>query len=82
MLKIYFKIDNGSKYTILEESGDKTLRNMIERLIAKQKITYKNFDLYYFVEHTESTKDDVEDMDNAINLDTQLKYLSSYELDV
>ena len=58
------------------------LRNVLEKLSQKNKINYRNFDLYYFIEHSENYKDDLDDMDNAINMDTQLKFLNNYEIDV
>ncbi len=69
----------GSKSTIIAESSDKTLKNILERLFSKSKINYKNFELYYFVEHSDK---DEEDIDNAINFETQLKFLNNFELDV
>jgi hypothetical protein len=73
---------DGSKSTILQESGERTLKSVLERLATKNKINYKNFELYYFVEHVDNDKDEIEDMDNAINIDTPLKFLNSFELDV
>jgi hypothetical protein len=72
-------MENGSKSTILSESGDKTLKNVLEKLAQKSMINYKNFEYYYFVDHSEKEE---EDIDNAINIDTQLKFLNNYELDV
>jgi hypothetical protein len=74
----------GSKSTIIQESGEKTLKSVLERLAAKNKINFKNLDLYYFVEHVQNEKDEIEDMDNAINIETPLKFLNNneYELDV
>jgi histidinol phosphatase-like PHP family hydrolase len=68
----------GTKSTIIQESGEKTLKSVLERLAAK------NLELYYFVEHAQSDKVEIEDIDNAINIETQLKFLNSneYELDV
>jgi hypothetical protein len=74
-------MENGSGSTILAELGDKTLRNILERLSSKEKISHKNLELYFFVEHNENSKED-EEMDNAINIETQLKYLHNFELDV
>jgi hypothetical protein len=42
-------------------------------------INYKNFEYYYFVDHNDKEEDDI---DNAINIDTQLKFLNNFELDV
>ena len=36
-------MENGSKSTIIAESGDKTLKNILERLSSKSKINYKNY---------------------------------------
>ena len=73
---------DGGKSTILQEGGDKTLRYVLERLASKFKINCKNADLYFFVEHVEDSKDELEDMDNGINMDTPLKFLNCFELDV
>ncbi len=73
---------DGSKYTVIQESGDKVLKNVLERLASKSKINFKNFELYFFVEHIEESKDELEDMDNAINMETPLKFLNGFELDV
>ena len=40
-------------------------------------LIYKNIDLYYFVEHKGN-----DDIDNGINIDTNIKYLTNYELDL
>ena len=58
------------------------MKNVLEKLSQKNKINYRNLDLYYFIEHSENYKDDLDDMDNAINMETQLKFLNNYEIDV
>jgi hypothetical protein len=73
---------DGSKSTIIQESAEKTLKSVLEKLAAKNKINHKNFELYFFVEHLEDNKEEIEDMDNAINMDTSLKFLDCFELDV
>lgn len=73
---------DGSKYTIIQESGEKTLKNILERLATKSKINIRNHELYYFVEHVEETKEEQEDIDDAINIETPLKFLNNFELDV
>jgi hypothetical protein len=60
---------------------------VLESLAAKKKLPYKNFEYFYFVEHNENSKNsneitEAEIIDNEINLDTQLKYLNFFELDV
>jgi len=74
----------GTKSTIIQESAEKTLKSVLERLAAKNKINLKNLELYYFVEHVSSEKEEIEDMDNAINIETPLKFLNNneFELDV
>jgi hypothetical protein len=80
---VHFKFEkDGNKYTIIQENGERTLKNVLEKLSTKNKINYRNFDLYYFIEHTDSQKEELDDMDNAINMETQLKFLNNYELDV
>ena len=59
-----------------------TLKNVLEKLSNKNKIILRNLDLYYFIEHIDNEKEDIDDMDNAINMETQLKFLNNYELDV
>ena len=73
---------DGSKSTIIQESGEKNLKNVLERLASKSKINFRNFELYYFVEHVEEIKEELDDMDNAINMDAPLKFLNCFELDV
>jgi len=82
-LKIFFKFDRAiNQYNIIQENGERTLKNVLEKLSQKNKINYRNLDLYYFIEHSESYKDELDDMDNAINMETQLKFLNNYEIDV
>jgi hypothetical protein len=82
-LKIFFKFDRAiNQYNIIQENGERTLKNVLEKLSQKNKINYRNLDLYYFIEHSENYKDDLDDMDNAINMETQLKFLNNYEIDV
>lgn len=59
-----------------------TLKNVLEKLSNKNKIILRNLDLYYFIEHVDNEKEEIDDMDNAINMETQLKFLNNYELDV
>jgi len=58
------------------------LKNILEKLLAKNKINLRNFDLYYFVEHNENQKEYLEEMENALNNDLQLKFLNNFDLDV
>lgn len=82
-LKIFFKFDRAiNQYNIIQENGERTLKNVLEKLSQKNKINYRNLDLYYFIEHSENYKDDLDDMDNAINMETQLKFLNNFEIDL
>lgn len=93
VVKIHIKaeIDKGELSTIIEESKEKTVKDLFERV--KNKLTknnIKNFDYYCFFEHTpddsnrpENKKTNmIDDLDNEISLDLQLKYLTVFELDV
>ena len=88
MIRIYLVYENEkNERTVIEESGEKTLKNVLESLVVKKKLPFKNFEYFYFVEHHEANKNTVENnenetIDNEINLDTQLKYLNFFELDV
>jgi hypothetical protein len=80
-LKIYIKLDiNNVSSTIIQMSTENTLQNVLEQLAMKKRLTYKNLELYYFVEHNDSS--DNEEMDNAIRTEMLLKYLTTYELDL
>lgn len=81
-LKIFIKLDvNNPSSTILQLATESTLKNVIELLADKSKIPYKNPDLYYFIEHSNknTVNDDAED---AINVNMQLKSLTTFEIDV
>ena len=88
MLRIYLVYESEkNERTVIEESGEKTLKNLLESLVVKKKLPFKNFEYFYFVEHHETIKNTSENneneiIDNEINLDTQLKYLNFFELDV
>ena len=80
-LKVYIKLDvNNISSTIIQMTTDNTLKMVLDKISMKQRLNYRNKELYFFVEHSESN--DNEDMDNAINMDMELKYLSTYELDL
>ena len=83
-IKIYFKLtmEGFGESTVLEENEDKTLISLLERIDHKNKLNFKNFDFYYFTEHKDNVAEENEDLDNEINFDTQLKFLTVYELDV
>ena len=76
-VKIYYK-KNGiktSKYLVL--SGEDNLKNILNIFFEENLLKNKESDQYYFVEHNE-----IQDIENEINLDTNIKYLPSYELNL
>lgn len=87
-MRIYLKYENEkNESTVIEEQAEKTLRQVLDSLAMKKKLPFKNFEYFYFVEHHDNNKStsdlaEAEVIDNEINLDTQLKYLNFYELDV
>ncbi len=82
-LKIYFKLEGFGESTVLEESEEKTLMTILERIDHKNKLNIRNYDFYYFTEHKDNNQfDDNDDLDNEINMETQIKFLTVYELEV
>ena len=76
-VKIYYKKNgiNNSKLFIL--SKDDILKNILTSFFEQNIFKNKNIDEYYFVEHNA-----INDIENEINLDTNIKYLPSYELNL
>lgn len=87
VIRIHNKTDtNGSTFTtVIEESKDKTLLYLLERLEKRKFLhCHKNFDYYMICDHTNEdlrSKKEME-MEDEFNLEMQLKYLSTFELDV
>ncbi len=78
-LKIYIKVNKtNTSTTIIQLNINSNLKNVFDKIILKNKLQYRNIELYYFVEH----EDNNEDMDNALSWEMELKYLSTYELDL
>ena len=79
-IRIHFKTNKHVHNTSITLSVDNesTLKDILDTLLQKDLLTIKNVDLYYFVEH--SNKE--EDMDNCINIDTNVKYLNTCEIDL
>ena len=78
-LKIYIKVNKtNTSSTIIQLNITSNLKTVFEKIILKNKLQYRNIELYYFVEH----EDNNEDMDNALSWEMELKYLSTYELDL
>ena len=76
-VRVFFKYNGLDSSKIISLKPDDTLKNILEYLFSKDFLVYKNIDLYYFVEHKGN-----DDIDNAINIDTNIKYLSCFELDL
>ena len=76
-IRVFFKYNGLDDSKIISLKPDDTLKNILEYLFSKDFLIYKNIDLYYFVEHKGN-----DDIDNAINIDTNIKYLSNFELDL
>ena len=75
----------------IEDNGDTTLRNIVEIIERKNNIRFGCYDDYYFIEYKEPNNeyfDEDEDefehleIDSEINMDTQLKYLTVFEVEV
>lgn len=82
-IKIYFAyLKDQYQFVFLEELGNMTLLDVLKKM---NNLPYKNPEMFYFVEHYtfDGQNDYFEDeVLNEINLNTQLKYLNSHELDV
>ena len=77
-MKLHFYAANNSlDYLIFEEDPEITLRYILTKFIQTNNLAIKNIDFYSFLEHSNKSR-----IDEEINLDTQLKYLNTNELDV
>lgn len=82
-IKIYFKFEGAGESTVIEEPEDKPLSIVLEKIYNKKNLNFKHLDFYYFTEHKENQPEEAnDDIDNEINIDTQMKFLTVYELDV
>ena len=82
-IKIYIKIDNHSTSTnskVVNLDSNMCLKDVFEKISNFASIKDKNSEFYYFVEHSEGR--DNENMDEAINPDLEVKFLSPYILDL
>ena len=82
-IKIYIKIDNhstSSNSKVVNLDSNMCLKDVFEKISNFASIKDKNSEFYYFVEHSEGR--DNENMDDAINPDLEVKYLSPYILDL
>lgn len=76
-VKIYYKKNGLNNSKILVLSKDEILKNVLNTLLEQNILKNKNINQYYFVEHNA-----IQDIENEINLDTNIKYLPSYELNL
>lgn len=88
VLKVFNKTDLSNRITstIIEESTEKTIKQLIDRLERKKFLmsNMRNASYYFICEHiNDETKKiaDLED-DNELSMEMQLKYLISFEIDV
>jgi hypothetical protein len=83
-IKIYIKIDNNpsgfSNSKVVNLDSNMCLKDVFEKISNYASIKDKNSEYYYFVEHSDGR--DNENMDDAINPDLEVKYLSPYILDL
>ena len=83
-IKIYIKIDNHpsslSNSKVVNLDSNMCLKDVFEKISNFASIKDKNSEYYYFVEHAEGREN--ENMDEAINPDLEVKYLSPYILDL
>ena len=82
-MKIYIKIDNHSSSSnskVVNLDSNMCLKDVFEKLSNYAGIKDKNSEYYYFVEHSDGREN--ENMDEAINPDLEVKYLSPYILDL
>ena len=76
-VRVFFKYNGLDTSKVISLKSEDTLKTILEYLFQKNFLIYKNIDLYYFVEHKGN-----DDIDNGINIDTNIKYLTNYELDL
>ena len=76
-IKVYYKANGINSSKIVSLSCDDNLKGILKIFFNQDILQYKNFDFYYFVEHKSS-----QELDNAINLETNIKYLPAYELNL
>ena len=74
-IKVYYKANGINSSKIVSLSSEDNLKGILKIFFNQDILQYKNFDFYYFVEYKSA-----QELDNAINLETNIKYLHSYEL--
>lgn len=74
-LKIYYSKNGITNSKLFVVSKEDTLKIVLERFFEQNIFKNKNREQYYFIDH-----DAIRDIENEINLDTNIKYLPTYEL--
>lgn len=80
--KVYIRTEYSiaKRYKIVRMDCNSCLRDVFEKISNSDDIKDKNWEYYYFVEHSDDN--DNENMDLAINPDLEVKYLYPYILDL
>ena len=76
-VKIYYKKNGIKNSKLFDLSKEDTLKNILNSFFDENIFKNKNIEHYYFIEHNA-----IEDIENEITLDTNIKYLQSYELNL
>ena len=74
-IKINYNINGSIKTKIINISQENNLKGILNIFFNENILEDKNFELYYFTD-----KKQIQDINNAINLDTLIKNLSSNEI--
>jgi hypothetical protein len=74
-IKINYNINGSIKTKIINISQENNLKEILNIFFNENILEDKNFELYYFTD-----KKQIQDINNAINLDTLIKNLSSNEI--
>ena len=74
-IKINYNINGSIKTKIINISQENNLKEILNIFFNESILEDKNFELYYFTD-----KKQIQDINNAINLDTLIKNLSSNEI--
>ena len=74
-IKINYNINGSIKTKIINISQENNLKEILNIFFNENILDDKNFELYYFTD-----KKQIQDINNAINLDTLIKNLSSNEI--
>ena len=76
-IKVYYKREGINSSKIVSLTPEENLKDILKIFFNQEILQYKNFDFYFFVDHQSE-----QEPDNAINLETNIAYLPSFELDL